>query len=89
MKLYTEESYSPYCPICSGCGEEGCCSPLMCKQDENGSYCESYLKDLHFGYKMNRFFEGKIADRLPEELAKEYDSKWEEVYNEIYEPKHI
>ena len=43
---------TPYCPICSGCGEEGCCTPLNCSQDINGSYCLLNLKHLKFGYKM-------------------------------------
>jgi len=41
------EAYdSPYCSACGGCGEEGCCSPLMCKQSDNGDYCSTYLDDL-------------------------------------------
>lgn len=78
------ESYNPYCPVCTGCGEEGCCSPLICEQHEDGSYCKSYLKDLQFGYKMNNFFQEKIWGRMSEELKKEYDEMWDEVYDKHY-----
>lgn len=29
------DEISPYCSECGACGEEGCCSPLICKQSEN------------------------------------------------------
>ncbi len=48
-----ENSYSPYCPECSACGEEGCCSALLCKMSENGDYCQGYLKDLKYGYSVH------------------------------------
>jgi len=47
-----EDTGIPYCPVCTGCGEEGCCSPLNCEQNPDGKYCEWYLRDLKFGYKM-------------------------------------
>jgi len=47
-----EEKYSPYCPMCSACGEEGCCSALMCRHDPKGHYCAGYIEDLRFGYAM-------------------------------------
>ena len=78
------DSESPYCPLCDACGEEGCCSPMSCQQHPDGSYCEAYLKDLKFGYMMNRFFQNEIAEHLPEELKAKYNAKWEEVYDEIY-----
>lgn len=42
----------PYCGVCEACGEDGCCSALVCKQHKDGEYCESYLLDLKFGYRM-------------------------------------
>ena len=69
---YEEEIYSPYCPICSGCGEEGCCSPLICKQSSDGSYCESYLNDLKFGYLMY----DSIFDLIPKD-----DNTQEKIHN--------
>ena len=51
-KEKTEDSYNPYCSVCDSCGEDGCCSALNCKQSNNGKYCETYLKNLQFGYRM-------------------------------------
>ena len=28
--------YNPYCEVCTGCGEEGCCSPLACEMSPKG-----------------------------------------------------
>lgn len=76
--------YDPYCPVCEGCGEEGCCSPIHCKQSPEGTYCESYLKDLKFGYAMNSFFQEKIWGKMSEELKEEYDKEWDKTYNHYY-----
>ncbi len=43
---------SVYCSQCNSCGYEGCCSPLNCKFTPEGDYCNTYLKDLKFGYRM-------------------------------------
>lgn len=79
-----ENKYDPYCPVCSGCGEEGCCSPLICKQSPDGHYCESYLNDLKFGYSMDKFFQENIWEKMSEELKKEYDEAWDKIYDEVY-----
>ena len=79
-----EENYSPYCKECSGCGEEGCCSPLMCTQSPNGDYCESYLRDLHFAYKMDKYFMNNIYERLSEEMKNELDEAYDKIYDEVY-----
>lgn len=78
-----EEKYeSPYCPVCDGCGEEGCCSPMMCKQSSEGHYCKTYLNDLKFGYKMYT----KIYDLIPKdkETQEKLDEILDEVFNSIY-----
>jgi hypothetical protein len=79
-----EQLQSPYCQICSGCGEEGCCSPLVCQQHPNGDYCGRYLDDLKFGYHMNVWFFNNILDKIPEELKKEYMKEWDEQYSHFY-----
>jgi hypothetical protein len=79
-----QESYNPYCPVCEGCGEEGCCSPIHCQQTPEGSYCKGYLRDLKFGYAMNSFFQEKIWGRMSEELKEEYDREWDKVYDQFY-----
>ncbi len=78
-----KEIHNPYCPVCEGCGEEGCCSPMMCRQDPNGSYCQSYLNDLKFGYKMYN----QIMEMLEEnqEKNKEILDKIEKIFIDTYE----
>jgi hypothetical protein len=70
---------SSYCLICSTCGEEGCCSPLNCKQSPDGAYCDKYLKDLKFGYKM---FE-KIYPLI--EKDPKYTDFIDKIFDEIYD----
>lgn len=43
---YETEDNTPYCKVCNGCGEDGCCSSLNCTNDENGKYCHTYFRDL-------------------------------------------
>ncbi len=83
--MTTQTKYeSPYCPVCDGCGEEGCCSPLRCKQSSDGHYCESYLNDLKFGYIMNSYFQENIWGRMSDDLKKEYDEMWDKIYDKTY-----
>jgi hypothetical protein len=80
------ENYNPYCPVCSACGEEGCCSAMACEQDPNGDYCKGYLQDLKFGYMMNRWVQKNILDEklISEELIEKYNQEWDKVYEAIY-----
>jgi hypothetical protein len=80
-----ESDESPYCPICTGCGEEGCCSPLNCTQDPNGHYCQTYLRDLKFGYKMYDEI-SKLLNEDPK-YKDDVDVIFNKVYNEIYRVK--
>ena len=77
-----DEDEAPYCPVCSGCGQEGCCSPLNCSQDPNGSYCQTYLNDLKFGYKMYDEI-SKLIENDPK-YKEEIDTIFDRVYEEIY-----
>jgi|688.fasta_scaffold48613_15 hypothetical protein len=70
---------TPYCPICSGCGEEGCCTPLNCSQDINGSYCLLNLKHLKFGYKMYDEISKLIGD------DPKYKEQIEIIFNKVYD----
>jgi hypothetical protein len=79
------EDYSPYCSVCSGCGEEGCCSATICKQDPNGSYCKTYLMDLKFGYIMYKELM-KIIDG-DKKYEEQIDKIWDEVYDNVYRQK--
>ena len=76
------EEYSPYCKECDSCGEEGCCSPLVCKQDPKGDYCQTYLKDLKFGYKMYNDLMDLLAE--DEKYKQEIDEIWNKNYDSIY-----
>lgn len=78
------DNESPYCPICDACGEDGCCSALNCEQHPDGDYCTTYLRDLKFGYKMNRWFENNLEHKLPKELQEEYNRVWDKVWDETY-----
>lgn len=80
--MESNEDYSPYCPICSGCGEDGCCSALMCEQDPKGYYCQTYLKELQFGYRMyNDLME--LLDK-DEKYEKQIDELWDKNYDKTW-----
>ena len=78
------KDYSPYCPECEACGEEGCCSALMCKQAENGDYCSKYLTDLRFGYYMQRWIENNLIKELTDEQQAKYNEEWDKAFDKFY-----
>jgi hypothetical protein len=84
-ELKMPEEYNPYCPVCSACGEEGCCSPLSCQMTENCSY-PGYLRDLKFGYAMNEWVQNNLLDGelIPKELIEKYNQQWEKDYDFFY-----
>lgn len=73
MKLTQEttKDYSPYCKLCSACGESGCCSPMMCSFEEGCEYKNGYLKELKEDYLFVREFYEKIYPNLTEEIQKD------------------
>jgi hypothetical protein len=77
-----EEDYSPYCSVCSGCGEEGCCSPICCVQHEEGKYCKTYLNDLKFGYLMYEKIYNLVFN--DEKYKNEIENIFSETYDKIY-----
>lgn len=81
-----EDTYTPYCPVCDGCGEEGCCSPLNCSQSPDGSYCRTYLRDLKFGYLMHDEIMEKIYEdeEKYKDLISFYNKKFDINYDKIY-----
>lgn len=90
-----EGSYSPYCEICTSCGETGCCSPVACEQHPDGKYCGGNLNELKFGYLMFRDMYELISDlndkELDAKLDKLYDENWALIFdnnedNEIEAP---
>lgn len=84
LAKWEEDNYSPYCDICTGCGESGCCSPVACSQDPNGKYCEGNLNELKFGYLMfedlyNLVYENESLRARLDEI---YDTNWEKIFGE-------
>ena len=84
LKEWEENNYSPYCDICTGCGESGCCSPVACEQDPDGKYCEGNLNELKFGYLMFEDLYSLISKdkRLIDEAKDIYDKNWEIIFGE-------
>jgi hypothetical protein len=84
-----EKEHSPYCPVCSGCGEDGCCSATVCKQSPEGHYCETYLKELKLSHSILNKISDKIFEEGNEEKYKElrnsfdyfFDIYWEKYFN--------
>ena len=73
---------SPYCPICEGCGESGCCSPLICEMSVNGKYCQTYLRDLKMGYELH----GKLMDTILDDGEhKKVNEIEEKLYDELFD----
>jgi len=78
------EEYSPYCPICEGCGEDGCCSAMHCQQHPDGSYCQTYLQDLKHAYLMNDWWYKNVYDTLSPELKEQCDAEFDKAYDHCY-----
>jgi hypothetical protein len=85
---YVSDDYSPYCSVCGGCGEEGCCSPLMCKQSDRGEYCSTYLDDLQFGYRMYRDLMQLLKDdeNYKQQLAELFEKNYNIIYRKDEKP---
>ena len=65
------EEYSPYCKLCTACGEIGCCSPMMCSFEEGCDYKNTYLRELKENYIFVREFYEKIYPNLPKEVQED------------------
>lgn len=84
MIMEKEEKYSPYCKICSGCGEDGCCHATICQQHKDGAYCEIYLRDLKFAYLMFNALKPFLKDDIEskKKIDELYDKNWDLIYKE-------
>ena len=63
------EEESPYCEECEACGEDGCCSALMCAyknmvDKSTGKYCEGYYWDLVIAYEVLKKLNEKQLDEI-------------------------
>lgn len=83
--LVTDDDYNPYCSVCGACGEEGCCQPTMCKQSPDGDYCDRYLRDLHFGYRMHKRMELLLEAMGYDFNSPEYNEIFDSCYKLVYE----
>lgn len=79
MEKEVEEYKSPYCPVCTGCGEDGCCSATCCQQSPDGHYCETYLRDLKFGYLMYK----DMWELIPKDA--ESQAKLDKIFDDNYD----
>lgn len=77
-----ETQSSLYCPVCESCGEDGCCSALNCMHTPNGYYCETYLNELKFGYKMYHQLIKLVED--DERYKKLIDKIWNDTYDDQF-----
>jgi hypothetical protein len=68
-----EENYSPYCEICSACGETGCCPVYMCTMEDGCKYKETHLRELKESYSLMEEFYKHIYNKLPQDLKEEFD----------------
>ena len=78
------EEYNPYCKVCTGCGEDGCCSALICEMSPEGEYCETYLKDLELSHRCfkeiwDRFSDDERVDKIIGEI---FDKNYDIVYKD-------
>jgi hypothetical protein len=80
----TEDTYGPYCRECEACGEEGCCSALLCKQSESGDYCSGYLRDLRFGYHMYRWVKNNLLFDLEEHQLVKYWEEYDKTFSKFH-----
>ena len=57
----------------------------MCEQHKEGTYCQSNLAHLKFGYAMwNWLDKAGVLDNLTEEQKKGYDEEWNKQYDVYY-----
>jgi len=64
-----DEDGSAYCKECGACGEDGCCSALMCAyknmvENGHGDYCKSYYWDLVIAYEVLKKLTEKQLDEI-------------------------
>lgn len=81
------EEDSPYCKNCRACGEEGCCSPLMCfsklVEKDTCMYGKGYLKDVQLALEFSEWVIAH-AEKYNNLTIKEINQKYTDMINEIY-----
>jgi hypothetical protein len=88
-----KEDYSPYCKLCTACGEDGCCSHLACFatliENPECEYGKTYLRDARYADKMANLGSNiieKLKNKLitAEEAVAEYDKGFHQIYDVVY-----
>lgn len=81
LKDYVDNE-TPYCPVCTSCGDEGCCSPIGCDFSKDCKYAESNILHLKFGYIMYNKIMELIGD--DEKYKEQIDKLFDETYDKVY-----
>lgn len=88
-----DETYSPYCKLCEGCGEDGCCDSLSCARKlmvESAApidckYGNTAYNDIEFAVKMYREMYNNLADANSiEEYRAFVESLFDQMFEECY-----
>jgi hypothetical protein len=92
LTIKTEE-YNPYCELCGGCGEDGCCSHINCfRQLINSPKCEygeTYLNDAKYAREMSHmsaeiFSQLETHEITADQAINDYEVKSNLIFKEIY-----
>lgn len=85
--------YNPYCKLCGGCGEDGCCSHVMCFnqliKNPKCKYGETYVLDARYAKKIAEMTSDLLAElkshkKTEDQVITEYEKRTNEIYNEVY-----
>ena len=70
-----EDEYDVQCSRCGSCGEDECCSALICakKNMVGGTYCETYYKDIKLWYILGKRLYDKYLD------VEIFDEVWDNI----------
>lgn len=98
LQMAQEENAPTYCPTCSSCGEEGCCSPDNCEavkclyeQSNLRSYYEAQMENSILWEFLDLISEAEknhiLQKQSLKEWADEYKAKihkaWEQEYGDL------
>lgn len=89
-----KSNYSPYCKLCSACGEDGCCSHIGCfsalVENPKCAYGKSYVKDAILNHNTNKML-FELIDKLEkdvnyskEQFISDFNSKYDELLEERF-----
>ena len=59
----------------------------MCQMSPDGSYCESYLRDLKIGYMMDEWVMKNLYEQFTDEMKEAYDKQYDETLDKLCQQK--